>query len=115
MSKRGTTDTEPLLAVVADGFTTQTEPLLAVPAGGFSPQPLEAVIPTVSGTKPAARAYAPSNEADRSVFEAFARSRCLPLTRRASVPGQEYANAFTQTARESWNAALQHAAVTANA
>ncbi len=110
MSGARATETEPLLAVVADGFTTQTEPLLAVPAGGFSPEPLEAVIDLGSERQSTPSARAPSNEADRPAFEAFAQSQCLPVARRASVPGQEYANMFTQTARESWNAALQHAA-----
>jgi hypothetical protein len=109
------TETEPLLAVVANGSSTQTEPLLAVPAGGYSPQPLEAVIPVGSDRASANAAPAPFSEADRPAFEAFAQGRCLPLARRASVPGQEYANAFTQTARESWNAAMQHVARAAKA
>jgi len=104
------TETEPLLAVVANGSTTQTEPLLAVSANGYRPQPLEAVIPDSPDRASTAVAPAPSSESDRPAFEDFARSRCLPVARRAGVPGQEYANAFTQTARESWNAALHHAA-----
>lgn len=107
------TETEPLLAVIQTGATTETEPLLAVPASGFSPQPLQAVLPGDVGGASSSRAHAPSHEADRPAFEAFARSRSLPITRRTDVLGQEYANAFTQSARESWNAALQHAATAA--
>jgi hypothetical protein len=107
MSEGRADEIESILAVAADGTTA---PILTMSATGYGSEPLQAVVPV--GAKPASApvSHAPSYEADRPAFEAFARGRCLPLARQTEAPGQEYANSFTQTAREGWNAALQHVA-----